>query len=156
MLTPCLLHPSTPRLRSWLQNIHHPVIPSAHLLSANPVSHGLPLHQAFSLLMQKSLLWPPTTFKRHVNVLSVTYKVPCYLPRSSQPWIPVLLCCATLHKASCCLYPVPAAQNAVPLDVNEASSPVKLHLLRKALWPLYRTVFLLPLCRRSLAILVQD
>lgn len=114
------------------------VIPSAHLLSANPVSHGLPFGRHFSLLTLKGLPWPPTTFQRHINALQCPlriYKVPRRLPRPPQPWFPgSLLFCAVLH------YTRPRAASVLPLllrmlspDVNMASSPSKLHLLRQAL-----------------------
>lgn len=53
-------------------------------------------------------------------------------PGHPTPWSPALSCHDPLHKASCCLCAAPSAQDAVPLDMNMASSPVKLHLLRKA------------------------
>lgn len=93
------------------------VIPSAHSLSANPVSHGLPFSRHLFLSTLKSLPWPPTTFQRHVSALQCplgTYKVPRRLPRPPQPWFPARLCCASLRKASGCLCTAPAAQNAVP------------------------------------------
>lgn len=140
MLISCLLHQSNPRPCSWLQSIHHrgnPWCPFAPCQTLSAMAY--PSAGIFPFDAEK----PPMAsynFQKTCQCPPRTYKVPRRLPRSSQPWFPALLCCAPLHKASCCLCAVPA-QDAVPLDLNKASSPVKLYLLRKALWPLYRTVF---------------
>lgn len=121
MLISCLLHQSNPRPCSWLQSIHHrgnPWCPFAPCQTLSAMAY--PSAGIFPFDAEK----PPMAsynFQKTCQCPPRTYKVPRRLPRSSQPWFPTLLCCAPLHKASCCLCAVPA-QDAVPLDLSKASS----------------------------------